>query len=100
MRLAGRRYRSFELRILLGSNDEQDDSSDQRQPAEYWRNGKSVLGLCRDMHWSYIHYLSVMGVIKSLISEGQPAQNNQENPNPNDRFHILRFRNYTIRLRP
>jgi hypothetical protein len=42
----------------------------------------------------------VMGVIKSLISEGQPAQNNQENPNPNDRFHILRFRNCTIRLRP
>jgi hypothetical protein len=66
----------FELRILPGSKDEQGDSSDQRQPAEYWRNGNSVLSVCRDMHGSYIQYLFVMGVIESLIDEGQPAQNN------------------------
>jgi hypothetical protein len=29
----------------------------------------------------------VMGVIESLIGEGEAAQNNQENSNPDDRFH-------------
>ena len=80
-------FRSFELSTFPASNDEQGNSSDQRQPAEYGWNGNSVLSVCRDMHWSYIHYLFVMGVIKSLIGEHEAAQNNQENSNPNDRFH-------------
>jgi len=46
-----------------------------------------------DMHWSYIHYSFVMGVIESLVSEGQAAQNNQENSNQNRGFHIVSFRN-------
>jgi hypothetical protein len=34
----------------------------------------------------------LMGISESLIGEGQPAQNNQENSNPNNRFHFLHFR--------
>jgi hypothetical protein len=34
----------------------------------------------------------VMRVAKALIGEGKGAENNQENSNPNNRFHILRFR--------
>jgi hypothetical protein len=41
-----------------------------------------------DMHWAYIHYALVMRVGESLIRKHQPAQNNQQNPNPNDRFNI------------
>jgi len=79
-------FRSFELRTFLASNDKQDNSSDQRQPAEYRRNGNSVLSLCRNMHWSHIHYMFVTGVVESVMGEDQPAQNNQENSCPNDGF--------------
>jgi hypothetical protein len=34
-----------------------------------------------------------MGVGEALVGKGQAAQDNQENSNPNKRFHILRFRN-------
>jgi len=34
-----------------------------------------------------------VGVGETLIGKGQATQDNQENSNPNKRFHILRFRN-------
>jgi hypothetical protein len=68
-------FRSLELRTFLASDDEQGNSSDQRQPAENWRNG-NVLPLFRcGVDGTEIENLFLMGVTKSLIGEGQPAQN-------------------------
>ncbi len=46
-----------------------------------------------DVHWPYIHYSFAMGVIESLVSKGQAAENNQENSNQNGGFHIVSFLN-------
>ena len=46
-----------------------------------------------DMHWSYIHHSFAMGVIESLVSKGQAAENNQKNSNQNRGFHIVSFLN-------
>ena len=44
-----------------------------------------------DMHGAYVHYVFAMGVVESLVGQGQPAQNNQKNSSQNDWFHIVYF---------
>jgi hypothetical protein len=66
----------FELRTFPASNDEQDDSSHQRQPAEYGWNRNSLLLFCGGVDGPDVKNLFLMGVIESLIGEDQPAQNN------------------------
>jgi hypothetical protein len=85
-------FRTFDLRTSLASDDKQDNSSDQRQPAEYWRNRNPLMVFSGGVDGPEIKNLFLMGISESLIGEGQPAQNNQENSNPDDRFHIFRFR--------
>jgi hypothetical protein len=91
-RLSGGHSCRFELRTFLAPNDEQGNPSDEREPAEDWRNGKSVLGLRGDVHWTYIHDVVAMGVVESMVGECESAENDQENSSEDDRFHILRSR--------
>jgi len=67
---------AFELRILFRTNDEQDDSSGQRQPSEYRRDGNVFLIFPGGVNRPNVQNLFLTGVIESLIGEGQPAQNN------------------------
>lgn len=83
----------FELRLFLRSDNEQDNSSRQCQPSKYWRNGNPVMIFSADMHGPHIHYVFAVGVVESLIGQGQPANNNQEKSGQDDRFHILRLPN-------
>jgi len=69
-------FRSFELRTLPASNDEQGNSSDQRQPAEYWRDRNSLLLFRGGVDRPEIKNLFLMGIRESLVGEGQPTQNN------------------------
>jgi hypothetical protein len=85
--------RGCELRTFLCADEDQDNSTHQRQATEYGGDRNSVMIFPGDMHWSHIHYSFAMSVIESLISEGQAAQNNQENSNQNRGFHIVSFRN-------
>ncbi len=80
---------NFELRTFLAANDEEGNSSDQRQPTEYWWNRNSIMIFPGGMDRADIKYFFLMGVIESLIGECQPAQDNQENPNPHNPFHIF-----------
>ena len=41
-----------------------------------------------------------MGIGETLIGKGQATKHNQENSNQNRGFHIVRFLNETMRLRP
>jgi len=75
-RLSGGHYRSFELRTFLAPSHKQNNSSDQRQPAEYWWN-RNVLSFFRgSVDGPEIKNLFLMGITESLIGEGQAAQNN------------------------
>src|SRR5713226_247174 len=84
-------FRNFELRTFLASNDQQGNSADQRQPAQYRRNRNSLLIFPGGVDRPDIKNLFLMRISESLVGKGQSAQNNQENPNPDDRFHILSF---------
>jgi hypothetical protein len=81
-------FRNFELRTFLASYDEQGNSSRQRQPAEYWRNRNVLMVFPGGVDGPEVKNLFLMGKRESLIGEGQAAQNNQQNSNPNDRFHM------------
>jgi len=82
-------FRSFQLRTFLAPNNQQGNSSDQRQPAHYRRNRNSLLIVPGGVDGPEIEYFFSMGVGESLIRERQPTEDNQQNPNPNDRFHIF-----------
>jgi hypothetical protein len=66
----------FELRTFPASNDEQDDSSDQRQSAEYGWNRNSLMIFPGGVDRPEVKNLFLMSISESLIGEGQPAQNN------------------------
>jgi hypothetical protein len=85
-------FRSFELRTFSSADNDQDNSSDQRQTTKQWRDRNVFLIFPGGMDGPEIKNLFLMGISESLIGEGQPAQNNQENSNPNNRFHFLHFR--------
>src|SRR5208282_6806258 len=99
-RLSGGHSCRFELRTFLASNDEQSNSSGEREPAENRWDGDSVLSLCRDVHWSHIQNMLAAGVIKALISEGQRAQNHQNNSSQRAWFHIFDARARRLSLGP
>jgi hypothetical protein len=80
-------FRGFELRTFFTANNDQDDSSDQRQATEDWRNRKVLLIFPGRVDRPNVQNLFLTRVGESLISERQPTENNQENSNPNDRFH-------------
>jgi hypothetical protein len=80
-------FRNFELRILFCSNREQDNSSRQRETAEYWWNRNTIVFFRGGVDRADIKYFFLVGVIESLIGEGQRAEYNQENSQPHDRFH-------------
>ena len=92
--------RGYGLTSFLGAEEDQDNSTHQRQATEYGGNGNMVLFVRSGMDRANIKNLFPMGVGETLIGEGQAAQDNQENSHPYDRFHILGLRNYTLRLRP
>jgi len=79
----------FELRTLFRSDDKQDDSPHQREPAEYRWNRYSVVFFRGGMDRADIKYFFLMSVIEALVGEAERAQNYQENSNPHDRFHIV-----------
>jgi len=68
-------FRSFKLRSFLASHDEESNPTNEGQAAEHGRNGNPIVIFPGNVHWAYIHYTFVMGVSESLISQGQPAQN-------------------------
>jgi hypothetical protein len=68
-------FRSFGLRILFRSNNEQDDSSHQREPAQYRRNRHSVVLFRGGMDRSDIKDFFLMGVIEALVGEAERTQN-------------------------
>jgi len=68
-------FRSFELRGLFRSNDEQNDSSHEREPAKYRRNGNSVMFLRGGVDRADIEYFFLMGIVEALIGEAKRAQN-------------------------
>jgi len=69
-------FRSFQLSTFPASNDEQGNSSDQHQAAEYGWNGDPVMIFPSGVDGPKIKKPFLMGVAESLISEGQAAQNN------------------------
>ncbi len=69
-------FRSFELRTFLAPNNQQGNSSDQRQPAQYRRNRDPLVIFPGGMDRSKIEYFFLMRVRESLIGERQSAQNN------------------------
>jgi hypothetical protein len=75
-RLSGGHYRNVELGTFFASNDEQGNSSDQRQPTEYGRNRNLLVLFSSGMDGAKIENLFFMGIGKSLIGEGQTAQDN------------------------
>lgn len=81
-------FRSFVLRPFLAANNDQDNSSNQRQTAECRRNRNVLLIFPGRVDRPYIQNLFLMGVSESLIRQRQPAKNNQKNSNPDDWFHI------------
>jgi hypothetical protein len=81
-------FRSFRLRTLLAANHQQGNSPDQHQTAHYRRNRNSLVIVPGGMDRPKIEYLFSMGVGEPLVRKRQPAEDNQQNPNPNDRFHI------------
>jgi hypothetical protein len=68
-------FRSFELRAFLASNDEQGNSSDQRQPTEYRWNRNPLMIFPGGVDRPKIENFFLMGISKSLIGKSQPAQN-------------------------
>jgi len=80
---------SFKL-DFFASNDQESNSTDQCQSAKYGGNGNPLMILTRGVDGTEIKNLLLMSVSEALIGQRQPTQNNQENPSPNNRFHILR----------
>ena len=46
------------------------------------------MSFCGDMHRSHIDDFFLTCVVDALIGESQHAQNDQQSPNPADRFHV------------
>jgi hypothetical protein len=69
-------FRSLELGTFFTSHNQQGNSPNQRQTAENRRNGNVLLLFRRGVDGPEVKNLFLMGVVKSLIGEGQPAQNN------------------------
>jgi hypothetical protein len=46
------------------------------------------VSFCGDVHGSHIQDAFLARVVDALIGEGQCTQNDQQNPNPNHRFHV------------
>jgi hypothetical protein len=80
-------FRGFELRTFFAADDDQENSSDQRQTAEYRRYRNVLLIFPGGVDRSDVQNLFLTRVSESLVGECQPTQHNQENSNPNDRFH-------------
>jgi hypothetical protein len=93
-------FRKFELRLLLDSRDEHDDTAYQREPAEYWGNRNAVMFFRGSVNRSEIKNFFSMGICKSLIGERKAAKNDEENSAPNVRPHVVRSGGYADRLRP
>ena len=46
------------------------------------------MSFCGDMRRSHIEDFFLARVVDALIGEGQRTQNDEQNPNPTDRFHV------------
>jgi hypothetical protein len=71
------KFRSLELRSFLASHDQQRNSSGQRQSSEDRRDRNMLLLVRGGMDGPEIENFFSMGIIESLIREGQAAKNNQ-----------------------
>ena len=81
-------YCGFELRNLFAADDDQGNSSDQRQATENWWNRNMLLIFPGGVDRPDVQNLFLPGVVESLIRESQPTKNYQENSDPDDWFHI------------
>ena len=77
----------MKLRTFPASNNQQGNSADQGQTAKNRRDRNMLLLVGGGVDGPEIEDSFPMGIIESLIGEGQAAQNNQQNSNPDDRFH-------------
>ena len=66
--------REFELRTFFAAENDQSDSTDERNAAQYWRNRDAVLSVRRDVHGAYIHNVIAMGVAETVIGESKSAE--------------------------
>jgi hypothetical protein len=71
------RFQKFGLGILSACGDDHDDSSDQRESTEDWRNGNVLMLFFSGVDRPDIQHLFLMGVIEPLISQRQASKNNQ-----------------------
>src|SRR5258708_1852094 len=70
-------FQNLGLGILSASGDDHDDSSDQCQSTEDWRNGKVLMLFFSGVDRPDIQHFFLMGVIEPLISQRQASKNNQ-----------------------
>ncbi len=76
-----------ELRLLPDSNDEHNDSADERQPAKQRRNINVLVFIRGGVDRPDIEDLILMCIVESAVSERKTAQHNEENAAPNKRSH-------------
>ncbi len=77
----------MELGTLFRANDDQDDTSDERQTARDGRNGNMLVLVRGGVDGADIQDFFLMGVGETLISEREAAENYQKNSNKNSGFH-------------
>jgi len=65
----------FELRILFGSNEEQDDSSRQGESAKSWWNRHALVFFGGGVDRADIEDFLLVSVTEALIGEPECAQN-------------------------
>ena len=78
--------------LLPRPHDQQDDPSGQCEPSKDWGNGNSFVSFRRNVRRSQIENFFLTCVVDALVGESQCAQNNQQNSNPTDRFHVCILR--------
>jgi len=66
-------FRSFVLGTLLAADNDQNNSSDQGQPAEYGRNRNMFLIFPGGVDRPDVQNFFLMRIIESLIRQCQPA---------------------------
>jgi hypothetical protein len=93
-------YCGFVLGILPGTDEEQGNAPDHREPAEDWRNGNVFVLFRSSVDRTDIKNLFLMRIVESLIGEGQRAQYDEKKSSPSCRFHNFCVHGKTIGQAP
>src|ERR1700676_3799089 len=77
------------LRFLLHTHNEQESPGRQNQPSDDGWEGNVFVSVCRGVNRTDIDNLFASRITKSLVDESQPSENNEQNSQHGDRFHVF-----------